>query len=472
MAKKTKKAPVEKFQFTIDYQSDLIKLILTNQNGYKALDLCKADYFTNIEHEVLVQALQTYYKKYHKIPGKSMLKETMLDMISTRNMADVVTKEIKNDILDAIDLVFKDPLKDSDAIMEKLNMFVSHIEFKSVMEDIDIYDLSSYEQYLTNISKAVRMSTGEKDKVGTFLIKDVANRQFHRQVSNPIVKTPIRQINALTNAGGYSRNSIIVLLDKPKNLKTTALINIARMYMAMKKNVFIADFENGEEELAIRAEQQISRKDKKQILSGEYDKQIQKVLRKYKRVGGEIYIRRFNAYDTAAHIEREMEMVRQDYGIEFQELICDYPGIMGSLSNKKEDTDRISDVYLDLANLAVKQNLEHIWCAHHVVRTASVRETTRYKENDIAKCIDIVRHVQAIYGLNRTPNEMEEGIFRMELISQRDGVPFGRALFHADIGKQYIQEFSKAEVEKYAIDYENMGEEEGAQPKRRTKTDI
>ena len=74
---------------------------------------------------------------------------------------------------------------------------------------------------------------------------------------------------------------------------------------------------------------------------------------------------------------------------------------------------------------------------------------TRYEENDIATCVDIVRNAVAIFGLNATEQEEQDNIQRLELVVQRDGKPSGRALFHVDVDRQRAQEFTKAQRKEY-----------------------
>ena len=108
----------------------------------------------------------------------------------------------------------------------------------------------------------------------------------------------------------------------------------------------------------------------------------------------------------------------------------------------------------NMGNLAMKHGIEHIWTANHVTREgAKTREKTKYRGEDIALCIDIVRHAQAIFGLNRSQDEEEAGYLRMEIVSQRDGVPSGRAVFRSNDKTQRIEELSAQERKEYDEDF-------------------
>ena len=122
---------------------------------------------------------------------------------------------------------------------------------------------------------------------------------------------------------------------------------------------------------------------------------------------------------------------------------------MAATTGKVDDHNRIADAYLDLANLAVANDLEHIWTPHHIPKDAYSREKTKYKDSDLAKCTEIGRHVHAIWGLNRDEEEEENNIMRMELVTQRDGKSTARALFHVNYSTQRADEFTKAQIKEY-----------------------
>ena len=130
---------------------------------------------------------------------------------------------------------------------------------------------------------------------------------------------------------------------------------------------------------------------------------------------------------------------------------------MGSLRPTDDETERINRAYLDVSNFALKNDIEHIWTANHIKRDAEKRTRTKYIDTDIAKCMDIIRHAQAIFGLNRSPEEQEKGILRMELVAQRDGYQFGRALFHADPVLQRMVEFTAPEIKEFEKTFQDSG---------------
>ena len=219
----------------------------------------------------------------------------------------------------------------------------------------------------------------------------------------------------------------------------------------MKKKILVIDFENGTDNYMSRFEQSIMGINKEQLLSGDYDIQIQKRFRKYKRLGGEVVVLRLPAMITSRNdLQSHIDTLYRDFGFKAEYLIVDYAAKMASITKRDDDTKRISDVYIELNNLALRNDIIHIWTANHVTREGvKLREKTRYVGSDIALCIDIVRHAQAIFGLNRSTDEEEAGYLRMEIVSQRDGLPSGRAVFRSSDDTQRIIELSSSERKEY-----------------------
>ncbi|MAO08036.1 MAG: hypothetical protein CL596_04915 [Alteromonas sp.] len=443
--------PKNKFVFTEEYQWDLLRFTVQDKYGEKALNKYSDDYFTLVEHQVLAYALKTYYKRESKLPGETILRERVLRLLNSKEYASVVTKDEQKDIIELIKPLYHKPVKDGNEIYTMCKDFSNYIRLKSVLENIDIHDYSHYNQFANQVQNAI-IDEDEKEELETsFLLGNIKERQFKRQQNSSIFPTPIKQLNALTNAGGYEKASILVLLDKQKKGKTMALVNIARGYLKMKKKILIIDLENGKENYFSRLEQSVMRLTKKEILSGDFDNKVQKRFRKYHRLGGEVVVERMQPLVTTTNdIRSKMDTLYKEYGFRPDVLIIDYAAKMGSISGKDDERSRISDVYLDLDGLAVEYDIEHIWSANHVTREgAKARQKTKYQGEDIALAIDIVRHAQAIIGLNRSPIEEEAGILRMEIVDQRDGQPNGRAVFDVDMATQRMDELNKTSRKTY-----------------------
>lgn len=438
-----------KFEFTLDFQLDLIRFTLKDKRGAKVLRLYTDGNFIENYHAIIVKCLHQYYKRKKKIPSETFMKEEVSEWFKTRESEDI-TEDDKKAIYGLLKEIYDKPVTDGDEIYERCARFASYLKVKEEIDNLDLFNFKDYEPFANKVLKAIRIGKELKEEKGTYLIQDISTRQLDRQDSNPIIPTPFRQINKITNAGGYDKGSIIVVLDKPKQLKTAMMINVARGYLRMKKKVAYFDMENGQDNISMRLEQSLTNISKHDLLSGEHDKKVQKVLRKYRRLGGEAFIKRIPSGSSTALIRNILSEEYRETGFMPDVLILDYLGLLGSISGKEDDHSRISDAYLDIANLGLDLGVEHIWTPHHVKNEAFKRENSRYEGNDFAKCIEIGRHVQAVFGLNRNETERESGVVRMELVMQRDGIQEGRALFWAEnLKSQRLIEFSKVERDGY-----------------------
>lgn len=437
-----------KFGFDLEFQEEGLRFIINNPDGHEAMAVVKSSYFDSLYHSIIFHGIEVFYKKNGRIPSKPFLLNLLGELFTTRDYIEAITQEDEKLIHSMVDNLYLSPVRDGDLILQALYKFSAYVELQKLNEEMDFENFQNYESYAKKVSLITEKGDYIKTKeTGVFLIKDIKERQMKRQASDIVVPTPYFQLNSLTSAGGYEPGSIMVILDKPKRLKTTFLVNTARKYMASKVKVLYIDLENGQNSIAARLEQSIGRVTKKDIIKGTKDKDIQKILRRYRRLGGEVYIRRLPALSTAQDIQKIIDKLYRREGIVFGALMIDYLALMGSNSGKKEEFDRISEAYVDVANLLQKNpSISHCWTANHVQRTAVKRAPYRYAEEDIAKCIDIVRHAQGIMGLNRTQAEFDNGVVRLEVVMQREGVPTGRAYFRVDAETQRMDELTRKEI--------------------------
>lgn len=468
-----------KFKFTEEWQWDLLRFTVQDKNGEKALRKYEDNYFTLIPHQVIAYCIKQYNKKEGRIPGETMLREYLVKTLTSKKFVNLVTKSEQREILTLVKPLYIDPVIDGDMLYENCKEFSSYVKLKEIIESIDINDYAKYNQFAKQVQNAIADEDRVEDMGSSFLLEDIKNRQLVRQEKPTTFPTPFRQINELTNNNGYEGASIMVILDKQKKGKTMTLVNLARGYLKMRKKILIIDLENGKQSIFFRLEQSIMGLSKKEVASGEFDNQIQRRFRKYKRLGGEIVVERMPALTTTAHdIQKLMDDYYRQYGIQFDIIIVDYLAKMGSISGKSEDRLRISEAYLDMGNLAEKNKIEHVWTANHVTREgAQKRQKTRYQGEDIANCIEIVRHASAIFGLNRGPEEEENGFFRLEIVEQRDGQPNGRAVFNLDMSIQRAEELTVKQRKVYDEDFfSKLGyeeEEDGGQiVSKKRKRDI
>lgn len=438
-----------KFSFSPDFQLEILRYILRDKEGGLVLKRIKPSYLVLIEHSLIAEGIFKYFKSKKKVPSKNILKQEVKELLESKNYVDLVTKEDIPNVNKIINNLFSEPLNDPDYIKEKIYQFSTYVEMKNLNDSFDLDNFEQYEEYYHKIDKILQKSKPKKEDEPIYLIKDVVERQFKRQAEPPIVPSPFRQLNDLTNAGGFPTGSVIVLLDKPKAKKTFFLVNIARGYLRMKKTVLYIDTENGKDQIMDRFIQSSLNKTKKEIYTGEYDKLEAQHMRKLARFGVELVVERVPAMVTDCNYIRDLILKLKAQGININVLMLDYAAKLASINKDKDDFERISNVYVDIQNLAEEFHLDCVWTANHITREGAKHRETRYEENDISGAISIVRNAQCIIGLNATQQEEDDGIQRLELVVQRDGLPSGRALFKVDVERQRAVEFTKEQRKKY-----------------------
>ena len=457
----------DKFTFSIEFQLEVLRFLIQGKESLLYIPKIKPGYFTLIEHSILVEALIKFVKKYQRIPSEVLMIEQVKTLLEGKDYTDLVTKEDIPNIHKLISELYNKPLKDVDIVLENIHKFIAYIELKALNESMDFSDYNSYEIYQAKLTKILQNSKPQKKDEPLLMVSGTAMRQLMRKVDPDVVPTPFWQLNKLGNGDGYPKNSLFVLIDRPKRRKTFALINIARGYLAMKKNVLYIDTENGKNQLMDRMIQSTLNKTKREMLTGDYDKMEQRHMRKYKRLGVEFIVERVPATiadcNTIKNLVRKLE---SEKGIKVHVIMIDYAAKLASISRDKDDVERINNVYIDIDNMGDELGLDAIWTAQHVTREGAKHQETRYEDNDIASAISIIRNAKCVMGLNSTQDEEEHNIMRMEVVVQRDGVPTGRVMFNMDPERQRMKEFSKEARDKYD---ESMGKQVDDMLKKKKK---
>lgn len=459
-----------KFSFSTDFQLEILRYLIQDKDGGLVVKKIKPSYLVLIEHSIIAEGLIKFIKKNNKVPSRNVLKQEIKELLEGKNYVDLVTKEDIPNINKLVDNLYKVPLQDSEYIQDKIYKFATYVEMKNLNESFDLEDFSQYEAYSKKFDKILQNSKPKSEEEPLYLIKDLAQRQFKRRVNPDVIPSPYKQLNELTNAGGFPSGSVLVLLDKPKAKKTFFLVNLAKGYLRMKKSVLYIDTENGKNQIMDRMIQSSINVSKKGLYTGEFDKKEATHIRKLSRLGVEMIIERVPAMVTDCNYIGDLIDKLRSQGILIRVLIIDYAAKLASIARDKEDFDRISNVYVDIQNLAEEKKLDCIWTANHITREGAKHRETRYEENDISGAISIVRNAQGIYGLNATPQEEQEGIQRLEVVVQRDGLPFGRAVFRVDVEHQRAIELTKEQRKAYdevygsALDEQFKGKKSNKSP--------
>ena len=452
-----------KFEFGTDFQQLILQYTVTDPLGYKIISFYEDHYFTLISHSIICWALKQYYKKNKRIPDEIFLREYLRTAYTQdKDLIVSLTPEDKTTISNIITTIYGNPIKFPEEVVDKCINFARYVRFKKELEVVDINNYGSYESSITKLKAANNIGVELQENYGTFAVAGMNDRAHRRDLIGQVYPTPYQQLNSLCNSGGLTPGSVIVILSKEKRFKTGFLINTARGYMRLRKKGVYIDLENGEVAIVNRTEQSLSNQEHSTITSGDYDNKLMKMLRKYKRLGAELVIKKFPALSTTTDtLQVWLDKLYIDLGFKPHYAIIDYGLLMGATSGKTDEFNRISDAFLDIKNFAERNELESVWTAAHITREGDKRSATIYKSTDIAKCIDIPRHVDAVFGLQENEDEVDAGVMRLEVVEQRNGMRNGNALFWVDIPRQRMREFTKSEIKEYRSQTQGNGDSEG-----------
>ena len=451
MSKKAEKfKESNKFAFTIEFQTEVLRYLVQSKESPLVLNKIKPGYFALIEHALILEGIAKFYRKYKKTPSKPMLIETVKEILDGKSYVDLVTKDDIPNINKIIGELYDTQLQDEPAIVDNIYKFAAYVDMKSLVEEMDFSNFNAYEDYQNRVTKIIRDSKPVKEEEPLMMVHDTARRQLLRQTDPDVVPTPYWQLNNLSNGNGYIKGSIFVFLDRPKAKKTFSLINVARGYLTMKKNVLYIDTENGKNQIMDRMIQSTLNKTRMELLSGSFDAMEQRHMRKYRRLGVEFIVERILALvEDTNKIKAIIQKIEAERGIKIHVLVVDYGAKLASTLHQKEDVERINQVYIDLDNLGAEMGLDAIWTAQHITREGAKHKATVYEDNDIAGGISIIRNAQCVIGLNSTDEEEEHNVQRWEIVVQRDGKPHGRCLFNIDLERQRMKEFTREARSKY-----------------------
>ena len=82
-----------KFSFGTDFQLEILKYLVRDQDGGLVLSRLKPSYFVLIEHSVVAEGIFGYYKKKRRIPSENILKQYVLELLEKKEYVDLVTKD-------------------------------------------------------------------------------------------------------------------------------------------------------------------------------------------------------------------------------------------------------------------------------------------------------------------------------------------------------------------------------------------
>ena len=92
-----------KFSFSTDFQLEILRYIIQDKEGGLILKRIKPSYLVLIEHSIIAEGINKYYRKHSRIPSQIILKEVIKELLENKEYVDLVTKEDIPNIYKVID---------------------------------------------------------------------------------------------------------------------------------------------------------------------------------------------------------------------------------------------------------------------------------------------------------------------------------------------------------------------------------
>lgn len=378
--------------------------VIQTQNE-EALTYLKKSFFVDPIDKEILEALQSHFAVYKKIPHTKVLMEYASD--------DPDWKKRVSSLLI--------PISEEKFIQDKFNAFVKKEEFKQALTKYlpdyqkgrDIYD-----RFYRDIEKVVNINLGCSDLKGVFLTE--SNINLSKVQGYP---TFLKSLNNMTKAGGFYAPQLIVFLKGPKTFGTGLLLNLAVEYAYSGLRVFYADFENGKEELLVRLQQTVLQLPEEELELPENKKEFKKHLKAINDNGGDVYIRSFMArVDSMKDVEREIDLLAKDEWIP-EVIILDYLDIVGTDDNYVHDRRLvIQNNYLRA--VALNKKYDAFTFSISKVKQSAYKKD-KFSIEDFGEDAEKAYNAHAAFAFVRDEEDMRHHRARISAVVQRKGKSYG-----------------------------------------------
>ena len=147
----------------------------------------------------------------------------------------------------------------------------------------------------------------------------------------------------------------------PKSFKTGLMLKIAVELVRDGYKVYYGDCENRVRRIRNRAKQAMLEVDHEEFKSGQHDKVLNEMTKRFKSLGGDMVIDHFPAYKcNVGDIDTNLQDLKDNHGWVPDVIMIDYADLMKPIDPKiTEKRLMIQHVYFDLINL---NNKWGTWC--------------------------------------------------------------------------------------------------------------
>ena len=413
--------------FTVETLEKLfVKQILTTTEYVNIfLDAYDTRWMENNSAAVISNLVFKFYRKYHKIPSKAVLKELLVKF----KEKDVKNKFDYNAAIDYLNSALNYNLDlPEEAIKKELKTFVEHRGlFFAISDNIeDIERNGNVDKCLKRFEKIQNIEFDTD--LGMNYIKDLT-KHFDEYILNPEarIKTLWPAVDDLTN-GGFFKNgrSLYIIMGQAGLGKSAFLSNLALNFLEQNMTVVVISLEMSEDVYAQRFDAHISKYNINR-LNLDCDETKSKIVKFFEdHPGADLRIKEYPPRTVGVSvIESYLEKLKQN-GVNPDVIVVDYLNIV------KPKGSTSDNMYSN--GLGVAEELRALSYKFNVPVITAVQANTEGMNNDnigmehIAESRGIAHTADWIAALFQDEESEQNGIIRMRILKNRLGGRVGSIL--------------------------------------------
>lgn len=234
--------------------------------------------------------------------------------------------------------------------------------------------------------------------------------------------------------GGIGKGELTVMLAPPKRGKTSYLIAAATHAVKAGHHVAWFTLEIPERKVWLRYFQTLVRMTYTEMLQNR-----QLVAARRAQVKGELHVIDYSAtYLTPALMMAEVERLR-DAGNPIDYVVVDYVELMqpsNGFGRSGATSRNLGDMVIDVrrASVALDVFMLSAWQINRAGADKAVFGST-----DISECWEVVKHADALLGLNQGPQELINNVMRIKVMEQRESPARPLIYLHSDMTRNLFR---------------------------------
>lgn len=353
----------------------------------------------------------------------------------------------------------------SKCLLEALAPFTENLEFYrqeainsiklKIVErmQLDIAEHEGDTEYAANRTKKMLSELTELDLTDNASQFSLSDPNFAEVANVDVIPSPYKNLNMLTEDGGFAAPSLVVVAAPPKTNKTTFLVNLAVGYARQGIHVLIVDFENGERNMRKRFRQRVATATSQEFKSGDVldtgltaQQMFAANVKAITRLGGDVHF--FCVPVNSVGLSSvESEILRlKSIGIDIKAII--YDSVEQSQCEDKtirDDVHKIQWKYLSAIKLNQKFNTFCFTPSHINREGIKALKVGVVGGEFLAGDIGKLQNAHAVFLLEYKEIEDFKVLF-LHVLAQREGVRSGRIAFSLDMPIQLIREIEYTET--------------------------